>query len=237
MQPFQKPQDFLQFFFREEVVYVNYVVRRADTVQPPHPLNHTHRVPMQVVIHDDLGILQILSLGKHIRTDQEIDALVQRQVGFPIGFGSKPHDAIVALCWLHIAVHNGNAAMPQTAEEVFIVCELPVDVSGRVLEIGEHYNFLAGQSRRSEELFQRLQFVIPMFMLQFRQDLLKRAKVCHDCFPNCLNIVALRGEFRQSLDEAFKVKGFFSFGFVRGLDLKPPAVVFGPEQPSPVQCF
>ena len=38
----------------------------ADAVDTPGTLHHARGVPVQIVVHEDAAILQVLSLGEHV---------------------------------------------------------------------------------------------------------------------------------------------------------------------------
>ena len=52
------------------------VVLRADTVDTTKSLNDTHRVPMDIVVNQIVAILQVLTLGDTVGSNQNINLLL-----------------------------------------------------------------------------------------------------------------------------------------------------------------
>src|SRR5712691_8345730 len=58
------------FFCWEEVVGVDRIEGRIDTVDAPHALNEAGWIPWDVVIDDDIGSMKVNAFGKHLGGDE-----------------------------------------------------------------------------------------------------------------------------------------------------------------------
>jgi hypothetical protein len=66
-----------EFVFREQVVNPDRIVRAADPVDAPIPLNKSDRVPGEIVVDDRAAILEVLAFGKYVGADEDIDLRTQ----------------------------------------------------------------------------------------------------------------------------------------------------------------
>jgi hypothetical protein len=68
-------EQFVEPFFREEVVDRDLVVCAPKTIYSPGPLHHPGRVPVQVIVDRAVCVLKILAFGEDVCRDDGVSAL------------------------------------------------------------------------------------------------------------------------------------------------------------------
>src|SRR3546814_4907753 len=58
---------FVQLHVRPEIDELDAGVGRADTVDTPETLDDAHRIPVDVVIHEEIAVLKVLAFGNAVR--------------------------------------------------------------------------------------------------------------------------------------------------------------------------
>jgi len=62
-----------------EIDHPDAVVKASDTVDPPEALDQSDRIPVNVEVDQQVGILKVLAFRYTIRRDQEVDLFILRQ--------------------------------------------------------------------------------------------------------------------------------------------------------------
>ena len=77
---------------RPEIDQLHGFIARADAVDTPEPLDDAHRIPVDVVVDQQVAVLKVLAFADAIRGDQQVDFLaLVRKAGRLIGaaFGHR----------------------------------------------------------------------------------------------------------------------------------------------------
>ena len=75
-----KVKVFIQLHIGPEVDQLDLGVGRSDPVDPAKPLDDAHRVPMDVVVDQEVAVLQVLTFGNAVCGDQEVDLSLFRKL-------------------------------------------------------------------------------------------------------------------------------------------------------------
>ena len=65
----------VQVLVRPEVDELDDVVLGTDAVHAAKALDDAHRVPMDVVVHEVVAVLEVLALGDAVRGNEDVDVL------------------------------------------------------------------------------------------------------------------------------------------------------------------
>ena len=106
----------------------------TDTVNTSGTLNQADDCPWQVIIHDNVGILKVMTFGKHIGSNENTGLL------FSCIFACR----IVAV--RRELLDNGGRIVPVACGIIYIresaLAKLLVDITCCVGELGEHHDFV-----------------------------------------------------------------------------------------------
>src|SRR3546814_10881989 len=82
--------DLVQLHVRPEIDELDAGVGRADTVDTPETLDDAHRIPVDVVIHEEIAVLKVLAFGNAVRADEKVNLALARHFLRPLlGAGRK----------------------------------------------------------------------------------------------------------------------------------------------------
>ena len=73
LHPILEAQVFVQVFGGPKIDHPDRSVTTADAVDSSEALDQSHRVPVDVYVHQQIGVLQILTLRDTVRGDEQID--------------------------------------------------------------------------------------------------------------------------------------------------------------------
>ena len=80
------------------------VVERPDAIDPPEALDDPNRVPVDVVVHQKIAVLKVLTFGDAIRGDEKIDFTFCCHISGAF-FGARRKCTQKAA---HVAAHTGQ---------------------------------------------------------------------------------------------------------------------------------
>ena len=142
---------FVQVWCGPEVDELDGVVRAANTVDTPKALDDAHRVPVDVVIDQQITVLQVLALRDAIGGDQYVNLTVLRHLGHLgalLGARCKVGQYLVELrrtkrgaVGTGTAGHQRNVAAQGGAGPGF---QLLIQISGGVCKRAEHNDLAVG---------------------------------------------------------------------------------------------
>src|SRR3546814_5808706 len=75
---------FVQLHVRPEIDELDAGVGRADTVDTPETLEDAHRIPVDVVIHEEIAVLKVLAFGNAVRADEKVNLALARHFLRPL---------------------------------------------------------------------------------------------------------------------------------------------------------
>jgi len=64
---------FVEVFRRPEIHELHGRAPRADAVNAAEPLDDAHGIPMDVIVHEIVAVLEVLALGDAVRRDEDVD--------------------------------------------------------------------------------------------------------------------------------------------------------------------
>ena len=72
LDPLTERQVFIQVVRRPEVHHLHHMAAAADAVNPPEAPDDPHRVPVDVVVHQVVAVLEVLAFGDTVGGDQQV---------------------------------------------------------------------------------------------------------------------------------------------------------------------
>src|SRR3546814_9722032 len=85
--------DLVQLHVRPEIDELDAGVGRADTVDTPETLDDAHRIPVDVVIHEEIAVLKVLAFGNAVRADEKVNLALARHFLRPDRKSTRLHSS------------------------------------------------------------------------------------------------------------------------------------------------
>ena len=118
---FHEMEEIFEFVLREHVEDGDLGVRAANAIDTTVSLDQADGVPGEVVVDDDSTVLEVLTFGQNVGTDQDVDLLVPTGIGLSFATGANsPRIGGRSFGWLPLSIRR--------------ICGLPADFSHSVFD-------------------------------------------------------------------------------------------------------